>query len=889
MVKGSASNIAATDELAFFARIADICSQSESLPWQTVLQQTLAAFAEVAKARRVAILLLDDLSTPLVCVPLSPDSESLCAALTADGVRWQDFNPAPGLSKFTLCATKGPPVYILPIPPTAVGCRAFFALSGRVAQSVRPLLEKGLALLTPLIATTRQRLLEQRSSSLQTASAPAPEINQEQLLDQILELKRRQTYLESLNRVVIAINGMAVSESLDDVLSEGIKQAVQISGMTRGAVYLVKKDELELRTQCGFTPEDPSPAPVLHITEGSGAGIRFKQKMPDDVDATGQEAPVNMPLIIDKTKIVGMMSLIGPAHISLEMQHLLSSIAEQLALAIQRERVIEQMREQMRYFSEINRAFLSLTAFGGIVFILLRALSGVVEDALATAFYRRTDDGQWSRDQVYKTLATPDPVRQRWIKEPAWEVEISSLNACYQEQMLVLASRRRARIPTAWNEIELLGIQQIIYFPLFFNEDFFGVAAVTLPNDRQIPTREFQRVWVLIGVVSAALMRDRLSSEWRSTENRLRAILKSSRDGIFLLGNDLTVHYINRSAISLLMLPGDEESWEKHHLSEVEALVQSEAPRFAAWLAQVIQDIDRLGLEELEEEVLFETAHGLSIRLQHKAVAMHGHETRPSLLLLLQDITEQRALAQMRDDLLSMLVHDMRSPLSVIQNAIQLLQDPAMRDVGDEVLNIAMSNTGKLLELVNTILEISRLESGRFDLTQEAIYLPDLVYETSKEYTLAMNSVDFRVSIPAELPLLWVDPAVIGRVLMNLLSNALKFVPPENGIIYISATLKKDWVTIEVYNNGPHIPTNVYKRLFQKFVAGDYEKRGYGLGLSFCKLAVEAHGGEIQARNQHNGGVSLIFTLPVFRVPDFPDEEKSTSQEVAQTSSRGAD
>ncbi len=870
-------NITAADELAFFARMADLCSQSESLPWQATLQQILALFAETAEAHRAAVLLLDDVSNPLVCVPLGPDSELLCATLTADSARWQNFDPAAGPVELTPDNAANSPVHILPLPPKSSGGKAFFVLSGPESPL---LLEKGSALLTPLVYAIRSRLLEQRALAPSTSLTLTPDLSPEHMVGQILELKRRQWYLESFNKVVSAINRMAVSESLDDVLSVGIQQAVQISGMTRGTVYLIKKDELELHAQYGFTPEDPSPAPVLHRAGGGAAGIRLESQLPGGADDMEQEAPVTMPLLIDSTKIVGVMSLSGPAHISPDMQQLLSAIADQLALAIQRERVIEQMREQMLYFSEINRAFLSLTAFSGIIFILLRTLGGVIENALVTAFYRRADDGQWSRDQVYKTPATPEPVRQKWTKEPAWEVEISSLNACYQEKMLVLASRNRARIPTTWNVLELLGIQQIIYFPLRFNEDFFGVAAVLLPTDRPIPTRELLQAWVLVKVASDALMRDRLSSEWRITENRLRAILKSSRDGIFLLGNDLTVHYINRSAISLLMLPGDEESWGKHPLSEVEALVQSEAPRFAAWLAQVIQNINRLGLEGLEEEVLFETAHGLSIRLQHETVAMHGHETRPSLLLLLRDITEQRALAQMRDDLLSMLVHDMRSPLSVIQNAIQLLQDPAMRDVGDEVLKIAMSNTGKLLELVNTILEISRLESGRFDLAQEAIYFPDLVYEISKEYTLAMNQVDFRPSIPADLPLLWIDPAVIGRVLMNLLSNALKFVPPENGIIYIAATLKKDWVTVEVYNNGPHIPTNVYKRLFQKFVAGNYEKRGYGLGLSFCKLAVEAHGGEIQARNQHNGGVSFFFTLPVFRVPDFPDEEKPVSQET---------
>lgn len=913
MVKESASNIAAMDELAFFARIADICSQSESLPWQTALQRILVLFAEVAKTHSAAILLLDETLVPLVCVPLDPDSEILCAALTAVSVRWQDFKPSPGLSKLTPDVAGVHPVYVLPVPPVATNCKAFVALADPAA-SAQAWLERGAALITPLIYAVRSRLLEQNPASPQTPSAPAQTLNPEQVLDQIQELKRHQAYLESLNKVAAAINSAV---SLDDALSVGVQQAVQISGMKQGAVYLIKKNELEMHAQYGFTSEDLSPVQILHMAEESSANsIQFMQKPPGDADAGGEGAYISMPLIITP-QVVGVMNLYGSGEhaISAEMQKLLNSIADQLALAIQRERLAEQIRQQVDYIYAISAAFLSQWAPDGITFLLLRSLTEAVEDTLLATFYCLNDDGQWIRERIYRTRATPDPVRQKWIEGPAWEVENAFLNDCFQEQMLVMASRRRGCTSTTWKEIELLGIHQIIYFPLrSSSEDSFGIASILLPKDNSIPAHEFRLAWAVIQQASAAFMRIQLDEDLRKNVTRLRAILQSSRDGIFLLGNDLTVHYINGQAINMLALPGDTVAWENRPLSEVAALTQGETPRFASWLAQVIRDVNGQGLEGLEEEVVFETAHDLLIKLQYKFIssthephsalpqgiaqvlrpldknAYSAHESRPALLLLLQDITEQRALEQMRDDLLSMLVHDMRSPLSVIQNAIQLLQDPAMRDVSGEVLNIAMNNTGKLLELVNTILEISRLESGRFELTQEAIYFPELVYNISREYILDMNLVDFRTSLPTELPLLWIDPAVIGRVLMNLLSNALKFVPDEGGgIICISATVKKGWATIEVYNNGPHIPGNVFKRLFQKFVAGDYEKRGYGLGLSFCKLAVEAHGGEIWPRNQHSGGVSFFFTLPVFCVPDFPDEEEvqqdSLTRVVAQNPS----
>lgn len=110
------------------------------------------------------------------------------------------------------------------------------------------------------------------------------------------------------------------------------------------------------------------------------------------------------------------------------------------------------------------------------------------------------------------------------------------------------------------------------------------------------------------------------------------------------------------------------------------------------------------------------------------------------------------------------------------------------------------------------------------------------------------------------------------RIFENLLTNALKFVSKENGHIRISASQEGKWIETEIYNNGPHIPPETQKQLFEKFAAGQYKTRGYGLGLAFCRLAVEAHGGNIWAQNQPDGGVSFYFTLPIWDEPDIADD-----------------
>jgi signal transduction histidine kinase len=238
-------------------------------------------------------------------------------------------------------------------------------------------------------------------------------------------------------------------------------------------------------------------------------------------------------------------------------------------------------------------------------------------------------------------------------------------------------------------------------------------------------------------------------------------------------------------------------------------------------------------------------------------------------LFLFRDVTEAKALERMREDLLNMLVHDMRNPLSAAQHALHLLQDPDMQDVTNELINIAFTSTERLTKLVETILEISRLESGRFELQQQALILADHVDEIVKNTFVSSHNINVDVDVPYTLPFLWVDAAAVTRVFENLFNNALKFVPRSgDGRIRVAAIQEGDWVQIEVYNNGPHIPPETQQMLFTKFVAGQYQGRGYGLGLAFCRLVVEAHGGKIWIRNQPEGGVSFYFTLPTWEDPD---------------------
>jgi PAS domain S-box-containing protein len=234
------------------------------------------------------------------------------------------------------------------------------------------------------------------------------------------------------------------------------------------------------------------------------------------------------------------------------------------------------------------------------------------------------------------------------------------------------------------------------------------------------------------------------------------------------------------------------------------------------------------------------------------------------------DISQRKELEQTRDSLVHTMVHDLRSPLTSIAGALELLA----LFLGPEhphrhLVETAQRGGGKLLRLINSILEVSRLEQGALPLMRQSVGLASLVPEVlSLQAPLADEKGLHLVSqLPASLPPAWADWDLVTRVVQNLIDNAIKFTPRggEIRIVAIHVESELPALQVTVSDTGPGIPAELSGRLFAKFATAPGEGRGSGLGLAFCKLAVEAHGGRIWVDSQPSRGSSFHFTLPVFR------------------------
>jgi NtrC-family two-component system sensor histidine kinase KinB len=243
-------------------------------------------------------------------------------------------------------------------------------------------------------------------------------------------------------------------------------------------------------------------------------------------------------------------------------------------------------------------------------------------------------------------------------------------------------------------------------------------------------------------------------------------------------------------------------------------------------------------------------------------------------LLVLRDISEEVKLAQLREDMMHMLVHDLRSPLTVLRGSLEMIENAVDDGKLEEVRfleQMAQRGSDRMLRMVDELLDISKLESGELPIHPEAVEVESLLRDVSTRLgpLAAEAHITVDTLIAPSLPALLVDPKFIDRVLHNLVDNAIKFTP-DNGHVKLWARLDPEnagAVLIGVTDTGPGIPPEERHRVFEKFqqtsVAG--RRVGTGLGLPFCKLAVEAHGGQIWAESKVGKGSTFVMRLPIAR------------------------
>lgn len=215
----------------------------------------------------------------------------------------------------------------------------------------------------------------------------------------------------------------------------------------------------------------------------------------------------------------------------------------------------------------------------------------------------------------------------------------------------------------------------------------------------------------------------------------------------------------------------------------------------------------------------------------------------------------------------SMATHELKNPLTSLHLYAQLLEKGLIKTSQDKLLTYAQSikaQSTRLLELIEDLLEISRLQSAQFSMHRETFNIDTVIHEVIKVFEAAHTKHPLRAHCARNLKV-HADRGRITQVITNLISNAIKYSPAHLPIL-ITAEADNDEITIGVKDLGPGIPGSIQKKLFNPFYRSQQKWqqniKGHGLGLVICKMIVESHGGQIWVDSKKNQGVTFKFTLP---------------------------
>ncbi|MFQ5578135.1 MAG: ATP-binding protein [Anaerolineae bacterium] len=325
----------------------------------------------------------------------------------------------------------------------------------------------------------------------------------------------------------------------------------------------------------------------------------------------------------------------------------------------------------------------------------------------------------------------------------------------------------------------------------------------------------------------------------------------------------------NNPTFALVVLQREATAAPPNYLDRVDGLV---APPFQPWqVARIVRNALHLHNAQERTKTLSQQVLTLNSELvdsQHVLTAQNEE----------LDLINRRLLrlGELKETLTGMLVHDLKAPLSAMMGALQFLtMDPenTISEGSRKIVNGGLAAGRQMERLTITLLDEQKLENNRLVFDIEPTDLQETL-NTSLELMgplFSMHRVSIDVNVPPDTPPLKADPIILQRIIENLLDNAVKY-SPVNETITVAAALKGDMVEICIADRGDGIPPEHREVIFERFTQLDNPavekiRGGVGLGLTFCKLAVETMGGKIWIDSLDNVGAAFFFTLPVMSGP----------------------
>jgi PAS domain S-box-containing protein len=344
-------------------------------------------------------------------------------------------------------------------------------------------------------------------------------------------------------------------------------------------------------------------------------------------------------------------------------------------------------------------------------------------------------------------------------------------------------------------------------------------------------------------------------------------ILNSATDGILGLTSDNRATFLNPSGARMLGITLSEMEGKTLH----QAIHHSYAdgtpyPEADCENTQAVRLGEKVGLKE----DTFWRPDGTSFPVEYASTPMLDENgTRCGAVVTFRDVTERRAIERLKSEFVSTVSHELRTPLTSIRGALGLLGSGLlgpMAEKGQRMLNIAVTNTDRLVRLINDILDLERIGSGKVELARSSVDAHTVMVQATQGLQTMADQAGVQLVIAPASGALWGDSDRIIQTLTNLIGNAIKF-SQANTTVTVSGTARTGDFVFCVADQGRGVPEEKLVTIFDRFSQVDAsdsrDKGGTGLGLAICQTIVAAHGGRIWAEKNDPAGSRFQFTIPL--------------------------
>lgn len=476
---------------------------------------------------------------------------------------------------------------------------------------------------------------------------------------------------------------------------------------------------------------------------------------------------------------------------------------------------------------------------------------------------RATNDVIWDRDLVAQRLWISEGWKEQFGYPESGSLDLQAWSDAIHpdDRDQVTASLQKAFVSdaTSWAEEYRLRLASGPYREIL---------------DRGLLVRDEAGTAVrMVGAMMDITVRNEAEAAIAQLHRDTELILRSAADGLIGIDRHGRSTFINPAAAHILGYePADLIG---QPLDDVIRILRADGSD-CSWSecagGETLEDgIERSGT------TLFRTSKGTEVEVDYALAPMMDEKRRVTgAVMTFRDISERRAVDRMKDEFVSTVSHELRTPLTSIRGALGLLVSGRLGEFPPKaarLLEIASSNTDRLVRLINDILDIERMESGNVSMVKVPTDAADLIGQAADSMQQLADQAGIRLSVDATPAPMDADPDRIVQTLTNLIGNAIKF-SPRDSTIQVSAKPADGAVVFRVADQGRGIPPEKLEAIFERFQQVDAsdsrDKGGSGLGLAICRSIVRQHGGEISVGSEVGVGTEFSFTIPVdpTTVPD---------------------